>query len=106
MEKKVEIKNVENLIYYDAIFIAKSWRIGTKNDPKKEYGLIKFNVEVPLSKPDANGETTFVQTIEEFVFDKANFPVEHLERYSKIKVAYIPPVCNPQGKLKFVKIVL
>ncbi len=105
MENKNLVKKEnENYIIYDAVFINKTWRVGTKNDPNKEYGVIKFNIEVPMAKPDANGETTYVVSIEEFVFDKSNFPEKHIDRYTPIQVAYLPPLSNPQGKMKFVKI--
>lgn len=95
----------KNYVYYDAIFIDKTWKVGTKNDPKKELGMIKFNVELKLAQPKEDGTDSYVQTIDEFVFNKEDFPTQHIDRYTKIKVAYLPPV-SPQGKMRFVKIVL
>ena len=99
-------KENENLVMYDAIFIDKTWKVGTKNDKNKEFGIIKFNIEIKFATPKEDGTDSYVQTIDEFVFDKVNFPTEHIKRYQPIKVAYLPPVGNPQGKMRFVKVVL
>lgn len=95
----------ENYVIYDATFIDKTWKVGTKNDPKKEFGMIKFNVEMKLAQPKEDGTDSYIQTIDEFIFDKANFPEQHIDRYTPIKVAYLPPV-SPQGKMRFVKVVI
>lgn len=102
----VKENELKDCVLYDATFIDKTWRVGTKNDPKKEYGIVKFNVEIKMAKPAEDGTDTYVQSIEEFIFDKVNFPEVHINRYTPIKVAYMPPVGNPQGKMRFVKIVM
>lgn len=103
---ETKVNELKDVVLYDATFIDKTWRVGTKNDPKKEYGIVKFNVEIKMAKPTEDGTDTYIQSIEEFVFDKENFPVEHINRYTPVKVAYMPPVGNPQGKMRFVKILL
>jgi len=104
VKKTNEVKEIE--VIYNATFINKSWRVGTKTDKNKEYGVISFNIEVPFAEPKEDGSTSYVQTIDVFVFDKKDFPQEHIDRYSEIKVVYTPPVLNPQGKMRFKKIIV
>ena len=104
VRKTNEVK--ENEIIYDATFINKSWRVGTKTDKNKEYGVISFNIEVKFAEPKEDGSDSYVQTIDVFVFNKEDFPTQHIDRYSPIKVAYLPPVSNPQGKMRFKRIIV
>ena len=101
---ETKTNELKDCVLYNATFIDKTWKKGTKNDPNKEYGIIKFNVELKLNKPAEDGSDSYVQTIDEFIFDKVNFPEKHIDRYTQIKVAYLPPL-SPQGKMRFVKVV-
>ena len=83
MKKEDLIENQNFVNRYRAIFKSADWKVGTKKDPKKELGFLKFSILVPRAD-----ETTYIVDIDELVFDKENMPKKKIEPFTPIIVEY------------------
>lgn len=88
----------KTVVNFNGIYKGATWRVGTKEDPKKEYGIVSLCFIVPKS----DGES-FVKDVDEFVFDKADLPVGK-ELMDEVVVQYEINPYNPVAKLRFVKV--
>lgn len=108
MENKIEItkQNVKeifekqtNQLLFEVVYKDSVWKVGTKDDPKKEWGSLKLSVIVP------NGEDSYVKDIDFFLNDKTQLPSKKLERFSKCYALFEFNRFNPEVGGRFVKII-
>jgi len=97
---KEYLKNQTYKIVYPAVFKQANWVVGTKTDPKKEFGTIGLSVIVP--KDDG---TYYTKDIDCFLSDKEQLPKGKLEPFSNVDVIFEFNKYNPSIAGRFVKII-
>ena len=86
-------------VEYKAIFKGANWRVGTKDDPKKEYGIISLCFVVP-----GRDGKDYVKDVDEFIFEKSLLP-QGIQVMDKVTAIYeFNPHC-PTLKPRFIEIV-
>lgn len=108
MENKIEItkqnakeifEKQTNQLLYEVVYKDSVWKVGTKDDPKKEWGSLKLSVIVP------NGDDSYVKDLDFFLSDKTQLPSKKLERFSKCYALFEFNRFNPEIDGRFVKII-
>ena len=101
---KNNVENIRNAqkyeLVYSAYFKSASWVVGTKNDPKKEFGTVQLSFIVPKSDG-----TFYTKDVDCYISDKLQMPTKMPEPFSKVYVVFEFNKDNPLMAGRFVRIV-
>ena len=107
MENVISKENVEQImkkqnyqLVYEAVFKQANWQVGTKADPKKEFGIVSLMLVVPKDDGDY-----YTKDIDCFLSDKEQMPKTKFKPTDKCHVVFEFNKYNPEAAGRFVKIV-